>query len=220
MILLLENKRDRIGGIEERGIDFSKYNKNLEVILYNEKCNDMLDKFLKDNNQFDKYDTIIIHESIYHDNKRDELFKVLKKFCIDKKLIIFSGNHSQSSLSNNTLTLTPKKLYENLETFLKEYDNDNSNILMLSYGKDWDLNPLLNTLEELNIFIENFDEDEESDFDEFEDDLDLLALKKIFKDEEYQSLYKNLDFEDEVSLEEMKILACNIKTLIKEKAND
>lgn len=215
MILLLENRRDRIGGIEQSGIEFSKY-PHVEVILY-DKCNDILDDFLEDNNQFNKYDTIIIHESIYYDNKRDELFKVLNNFCIDKKLIIFSGNHSQSSLSNNTLTLTPKKLYENLEIFLKE---DNPNILMLSYGKNWDLNPLLNTVEKLNIFIENFDEDEEIDFDEFEDDFDLLTLKKILKEEEYQSLFKNLDFGDEVSIGEVKILADNFKMLIEEKAND
>jgi len=99
MILLLENKRDRIGGIEERGIDFSKY-PHIKVILYDDKCDKILDEFLDDNSKFDKYDTIIIHESIYDDNRRDELFKVLKEFCLDKKLIIFSGNHSQSSLSN------------------------------------------------------------------------------------------------------------------------
>ncbi|MDQ7046339.1 MAG: hypothetical protein Q9M39_01435 [Sulfurovum sp.] len=89
----------------------------------------------------------------------------------------------------------------------------------MAYGKNWDLNPLLNTLEELNIFIENFDEDEEINFDEFEDDFDLLTFKKILKDEEYQSLYKNLDFADEVSIDEMRILSDNFKTLIQTKAS-
>ncbi|MDQ7046341.1 MAG: hypothetical protein Q9M39_01450 [Sulfurovum sp.] len=104
MILLLENKRDRIGGIEKSGINFTKY-PHIKVILYDDKCNDILDNFVEDNYQFDKYDTIIIHETIYHQNRRDKLFKVLKEFCSDKKLIVFSSDHSQSSLSKNTLTL-------------------------------------------------------------------------------------------------------------------
>jgi len=217
MILLLENRRDRVGGIEEININFDKY-KNIEVILYDDNCNHILDKFLENNNQFSKYDTIIIHESIYDDNRRDELFKVLKEFCLDKKLIIFSGYHPQASLSNNTLTLTPKKLYENLDTFLKEYKNDNSNILMLSYGKDWDLNPLCNYLEKLNIFIETLDKNNKYRSAKFKKDFGLFELQKILKEEEYQSLYKNLDFGYEVSIEEMKILSYNFKTLIQEKA--
>lgn len=218
MILLLENRRDRIGGIKDSGIEFEKY-KNIEVVLSDKNCNTILDNFLENLHQLDKYHTIIIHESIYHEEKREILFKALEQYIKNnnKILVKFSGHYSNSSFSNNILKVTPIKLYQNLETFLKEY---NPNILILAYGENWDLNPLLNALEELNVFIENFDEDEEIDFDEFEDDFDLLALKKILKEEEYQSLYKNLDFGDEVSIEEMKTLACNIKTLIKEKANE
>ncbi|MDQ7083974.1 MAG: hypothetical protein Q9M36_03180 [Sulfurovum sp.] len=141
MILLLENKRDRIGGIEEKNINFDKY-PNIDVILYDDKCNDLLDGFLEDNNQFDKYDTIIIHESIYHQSKIETLFKALELYAksTNKILVKFSGNNSQSSFYNNILTLTPSKLYQNLETFLKE---DNPNILILAYGKKWDFRPIM-----------------------------------------------------------------------------
>lgn len=217
MILLIENKRDRIGGFEERSIDFDKY-PNIEVILYDDKCNNILDEFLEDNNKFNEYDTIIIHETIYYKDKVETLFKVLEQYVKSKNktLVKFSGHNTQSSFMNNILTITPSKLYQYLEIFLNE---DNSNILMLAYGKYWDLNPLLNILEKLNLFIENFNEDEEIDFDEFEDDFDLLELKTILKDEEYQLLYTNLEFNDEVSLEEMKILSHNFENLIKEKIN-
>lgn len=213
MILLLENKRDRIGGIERSGIQFTEYS---EVILYDEKCNNILDNFLENNNQFDKYDTIIIHESIYYEEKRESLFSQLEKYARkeNKTLVKFSGSNSQSSFSKNILTLSAEKLYQNLETFLKE---NNSNILILAYGRDWDLNPLLNTLEVLNIFIEDFEKDNEIDFDEFEDDFDLLELKHIFKEQEYQALFKNLDFKNEVSREEMIILASNLQMIIREK---
>lgn len=214
MILLLENKT-----IRQNNIDFTNYN-NIETILGDDKCNPILDIFLRDNSIFSEYDMIIIHENIYYQDKREELFKNLEKYCEDKKLVKFSGNNSQSYLNENILTLSAKKLYENIEIYLTEDKAEQSNILMLAYGKNWDLNPLLNILQELNLFIENFDEGGEIDFDDFEDDFDLLQLKRILKEEEYQLLYKNLDFEDEVSIEEMRILSYNFKTLIQVKSND
>ena len=222
MILLLENVQNRINGIEKSSIKFPNYSAYIEVVLYDKKCNERLNNFLENLHDFDKYDTIIIHESIYLDDKRERLFEVLEKYAEkeNKNLVKFSGYNTQSSSSNNVLTLSPTKLFENLETFLKEHKNDNSNILMLAYGKHWDINPLLNTLQELNIFIENFDENKEMDFDEFEDDFDLLELKKILKEDEYQSLFKDLNFGDEISIGDMKNLATNFKRLIEEKAND
>jgi hypothetical protein len=181
-----------------------------------------LNAFLENRHEFDKYDTIVIHESIYQENKRETLFGELEKYTAqeNKILVKFSGTHTQSSFSENILTLAPAKLFKNLEVFLKEYKDDNSNILMLAYGKHWDLNPLLNILQELNIFIEDFDEFEEMDFDEFEIDFDLDKLKKILKEEEYRLLFNDLNFGDEINLQDIKNLANNFQRLIQSKVNE
>jgi len=217
MILLIENKRDRIGGFEERDIDFDKY-PNIQVILYDDKCNNILDEFLEDNNKFNEYDTIIIHETIYYKDKVETLFKVLEQYIKSKNktLVKFSGQNTQSSFMNNILTIKPSKLYQYLEIFLNE---DNSNILMLAYGKNWDLNPLCNYLEKLNIFIETFEIRNTMRSAKFKKVYGLFELEKILEENEYKSLLKNLDFGYKVSLEEMKILSHNFENLIKEKIN-
>lgn len=118
MILLLENKEDR-----QKYIDISAFATIVDNILGDNDCNKSLDKFLEDISIFDKYDTIIIHESIYYKHKRDLLLKEIKDYCKDsnKNLILFSGNNSQSNSSNNILTITAKSLYNYITIFLENY---------------------------------------------------------------------------------------------------
>ena len=61
---------------------------------------------------------------------------------------------------------------------MKEYKNNNSNILMLAYGKNWDLDPLCNYLEKLNIFIENLDKSNKYRSAKFKKDVTNHPLKK------------------------------------------
>jgi hypothetical protein len=216
MILFLENNRYRANKSE---IEFEHYKDVLETIFSDTKCNNKLDNFLQNSSLFDDYDTIIIHENIYTEEQRKKLFKTLENHCKNKQLVKFSGNNSQASLSNISLQISAEFLYKNLKVFLEEYKQKTSNILMLAYGKNWSTNKLLNTLQEINLFIESY-EDEEIDFDEFEDDYDLLELKKILSKKEYNLLFKNLDnFEEEIDLEQIKVLALNFKALIQAKSN-
>jgi len=217
MILLLENNTIRANKSE---INFENYSEVMESVFSDVECNTLLADFLEDNHVFYKYKTIIIHESIYREEQRKELFKTLESYAKNKNLVKFSGNNSQASLTDKTLQLSAENLYENLETFLQESQKNESNILMLAYGKYWDLNKLLNTLQLLNLFIEDYDEKEEIDFDVFEDDFDLRELKNILSDDDCKKLFKNLDnFEDEIDLEQIKVLAHNFEILIQEKSN-
>ena len=151
-VILLENKDERQ---KEHIFDMSKY-EFFDNVLGDNDCNNMLDKFLQNNSIFDDYDTIIIHESIYDDQKRINLFEVLKNYCSNKNLIMFSGNNTQFSLENESLLrISPSSLYNNIEVFLNAYEKNGSNILMLALGEKWQFNILLNTLEQLNIFIQN-----------------------------------------------------------------
>ncbi len=217
MILLLENKEVRQKNI---AIDFD--DQIIHNILGDDKCNEILSSFLDDESVLESYDTIIIHESIYLENERDNLLKKLETFCSqsEKKLIKFSGHNTQAHLKNNLLEISAKSLYANLMIFLEEYINDDANILMLAYGKNWQLNLLLNVLEKLNLFIENSIEGDSFDFDEFEDDFDLLKIKRVLGNKEYEKLLIGIDIDYEISITEIKLLTDNLKKIIQEKTNE
>jgi len=211
MILLLENKQLRQKKFEIKNIS------KIDNILGDEKCNEIISNFLKDNSIFNKYDTIIIHESIYFEEKRAILFETLKKYSKSKNLVIFSGSRDTSSLNKNILEISAKTMYVNLEDFINEYNNNHKELLILAYGKLWKFNFLLNILEKLNIFIdENFENDIELDFDEFEDDFDLFKIKEHISQEDYENIFSNIDdYEDEITLEQIIKLRDNLKKLIK-----
>ena len=147
MILLLENKIDRESRI-------SLDDQYITNILGDKDCNVELDNFLEDNTIFDKYNTIIIHETIYDKLKRDELFQKLKAYCHQKNLVIFSGGKNPNYVTiynEHYIEISALRMYKNI----KEFVGNSSEILILAYGKQWELNVFLGVLEKLNLFIEN-----------------------------------------------------------------
>ena len=214
-ILLLENQTNRQ---QNKSIDLDKFSQ-CSNILGDKKCNDLLKKFLEDNRTFDDYDVIVIHENIYFEDERKMLFQVLESYCKSKYLVKFSGNNSQPFFNKNTLILSAKTLYENIEIYLDENEKKQADIFMLAYGQKWKLNILLNTLQNINLFIEN-NRDDDIDFDDFEDDCNLLELKKVINKEDYDSIFKDLDFDDEIEIEEINLIAKNLKNLIYREANE
>ena len=213
MILFLEDKETR-----ESRIDIS--NENIDVFIGYSKCEQQLNDFIKNNEIFNKYDIIIIHESINFKKDTDIIHKI-KGYCKNnaKKLVIFSGNNSQPSLSNNTLTITAKSLYSNIKIFLENYKNNQSNILMLAYGEHWRLNILLNILEKINMFIENLEETENITFNRFKKDY-IFKIKPIMTNEEYNNLFGNEKIGSKIDLSQIKIFRDNLKQLIQDKVNE
>jgi hypothetical protein len=56
------------------------------------------------------------------------------------------------------LELNSKTFYsQNLTLFLDAIKEKNDNLLMLSYGKQWQLNIILNVIESLNLYIDTKD---------------------------------------------------------------
>ncbi len=208
-ILLLENKRERQKNYH---IDFRNL-KEIDNVLGDDECNGILKNFLDDNSIFDKYETIIIHKGIYFENARDKLFQDLKNYSKKKNLVIFSGENSQVSLRNNVLEVSAISIYKNIEEYVSEYSKNLANILILGYGKKWEANILLNILEKINIFIEENQDDEEFDFDEFEDEVDLLELKKL------NIVYATIvPYKNEIRNQEITILRDRLYTMIEEKS--
>ena len=104
-------------------------------------------------------------------------------------------------------------IYRNIEEYVDEYNKNLANILILGYGKKWEANILLNILEKINIFIENNTNEKEFDFDEFEDEVDLLELKKL------NIVYMTIvPYKDEIRNQEITILRDRLYTMIEEKS--
>lgn len=213
-VILLENKDERQKG---HIFDVSKY-EFFDNVLGDNDCNNMLDKFLQNNSIFDDYDTIIIHESIYDDQKRINLFEVLKNYCSNKNLIMFSGNNTQFSLENESLLrISPSSLYNNIEVFLNAYEKNGSNILMLALGEKWQFNILLNTLEQLNIFIQN-NEKESINKSIFSSKSGLLKIKEV-NEEIYESIFKNFTSNNLTKID-IETISANLKNMIMETVHE
>lgn len=213
-VLLLEDKIER-DGLKKANIDFNKFS-NLKAIFGKSACNSILNDF----EQFDTFEIIIVHASIEYDEEQD-VIQEIKKYCNEKNktLVTFSGAGDIGSLRSNTLEITAKSLYTNLPIFMKHYP-ETSHILMLAYGENWSLNIFLNTLEKLNIFIENNDENSIEDYDDFEDDFDLIKLKSITGNEEYASMIsKNKNSDQTIEMYQIKIIRENLTSLILEQIN-
>ena len=147
-ILFLENT-DRY----ERFNIFWKELRNLSG-AFNHDCYSMLKAFLENSNNFDKYQTIIIHQSIYTEYKNENLEGKLRDYCCNKKqLIEYTGGVSTISINEKYVEVPANRMYENIVEFTEE---SNPNILMIAYGKNWKTNIELNNLEKINILIEDF----------------------------------------------------------------
>ncbi len=209
MILLFENKIDRESRI-------SLDDKNITNILGDKDCNIELDKFLKDNTIFDKYSTIIIHETIYDKFKRDELFRELKVYCHQKNLVIFSGGKASYQVtihSDHYIEISASRLYENI----KEFIGNSSELLILAYGKQWKINAFLGVLEKLNLYIENNTGDHVN-ISIFKSKTGLSKLKNI-DNVYYSNIFENIGG-NSLGHNEMIYIRDNLKHYIESKVNE
>lgn len=138
---------------------------------------------LKENSfDFDQYSIIMAHKSAF-ENDVGLIIEKLKAYCKkeNKALVFFSGgvqNYYDNSY-NDYLELETKYFYsDNLKLFLDAYKENNANILMLSYGKKWIANSVLNILEKINLFLEG-NNDEDLVYDLFKNFTEVDKLKNI-----------------------------------------
>lgn len=206
-VLLLEDKKQR-DSLRQANIDFSKFT-NLEAKFGEGACKVVLN--LNNLEYLNNFDVIIVHASIQCDENQN-ILQEIKKYCSEnnKTLVTFSGGGDIGSFKNNTLEVTAKSLYANLSVFLSHYPNS-SHILMLAYGEKWSINILLNIVERLNIFIEDNKNDLIEDYDDFEDDFDLIKLQNIFGIEEYKSKISiNKNGNQTIGMSQIKIIRDNL----------
>lgn len=171
-VLLIDDRANRqIDLLKKADIDISFFYEVLD-----NKIKDEYNLFLKnmedDSSFLSNYEVIIAHQSIFQCDEKKDLFAKIKNNC--KKygcsLVLFSGGNENSYTNEEyeELTLSSINLYsKNLVLFLNEFRNGNKNVLILSYGKKWKLNIILNILEKITYFIDEHYNDEDIDFDEF-----------------------------------------------------
>ena len=215
-IILIEDKTKR-DSLVLANIDFEKLS-NIETI-FGDKCSNFLTKGLS---AFEAFDVIMIHQTFIENDSSIKLIE-LKDYCNDnnKDLVVFSGEGDAINLQNNCLSLPAITFYSNLEVFLKDDSNDR-HVLILAYGENWSLNMLLNIIEKLSIYISNHENEGEEftdDFDEFEDDFELIKLKKALEPSLYDSIFLNIEIiDDEINLCQVKTIKNNLLSLVSEKA--
>ena len=200
-ILLIEDRVERQNKFtNETGIALDKYETFLDR-------RESLDK-----DSLEEYSTIITHRSAFGESD-ENILDYLKKYCEEHqtKLVFFSGGISSTFYSKSKyefLLLNSKSFYsKNLELFLDDFQkNQEPNILLLGYGKDWKINILLNTLEKINLFISNNETKERVKFNKFKTETKIENIADMIKFE-----YPQIGKGNGVFLDDLKALSKDIK---------
>jgi len=179
-ILLIEDRMRRQElFMKETGIDLLIYSDILDNLTDGEEKSVLSNDF-----DFKQYSYIIAHKSAFND-KNIEYLNKLQTYCEenDKPLILFSGGLSVNYYTNDgykKLEINSKTFYsQNLKLFLKAFKKQIENILMLCYGENWQLNIVLNILENTDYFINNHQENEKLTFSDFTEEVDINLLTSI-----------------------------------------
>ncbi len=206
-ILLIEDRVERqIKFTEDTSIDLKKYS-------------DFLDNRTNlDKTHLGNYSTIITHRSAFGDEDENVL-DYLKRHCEETQtqLVFFSGGITNTFYSNakyEFLLLNSKSFYSrNIELFLNDIrQGSEPNLLLLGYGKQWKFNILLNTLENVNLFISNSKSEKKTK-------VKLNRFKTSTKIENISHLLK-VDYPDEtggVTLDDLEILSMKLRDEIQRK---
>ena len=216
-ILLIEDraKRQQLF-MNDTGIDLSIYSD----ILNNEIDKDYYKQILDDKIDLSQYDIIISHKSV-GDKNSGKVIDKLKKHCKLAKtsLTLFSGGISANYYNDDNdfieMEINSKTFYStNLELFLKAVKENKENILMLPYGQKWKLNIILNILEKLNRFIEQYLDKESILYKKFTKEVDI---EKIFMiDNKLNFLRKS----KKVAIDDIKNLRDEIFVYISEQIDE
>lgn len=134
MIYLID---DKISRQTDYGWDASRFKEyeSILIIIQNEKG-------LKEHfqNIFENDNIIIFHDSFLNSN--GEFIKRFKEKLNDNTNVYcchFSGSYNSRYIQDKVAYLSPKYVYENLQSFLGEFTKGNTNFKILAFGKNADI---------------------------------------------------------------------------------
>ena len=193
-ILLVEDRPQRQANfLEKQQIDLSPFSDRL-INCAEDEHKHLIEDINNGNIDWTQYSTIILHRSGFKPNILDLLKEVCKNNSI--KLVFFSGGISSTFYTDTPyefLQLNSKDLYtKNFKLFLETNVN---NLLQLAYGKEWEVNILLNKLERINKFIENDKLNKNKDIEKVNK---LIEEGKLNKDEGIERINKLIENREKV----------------------
>ena len=214
-ILLIEDREERQNlFINRTEIQLNSYDDILDNFI-GEKY-DNLYKNIKNNQfRFNAYALIMVHKSAFNVDNQDIHFQI-RDYCENNNtpLVLFSGGATNyyNKEELELMEVNSEDFYSNnLQLFLDNFrETKEIELLMLSYGSNWKLNLILNSLEKINYFIAN-NQEEDILYDDFINKTDFHLLKKI------DFTYYQPTVEDGwVYLDDIKKIAETIKKYIEE----
>ncbi len=161
-ILLIEDRKERQQRfVNHTNIDLNEYSDTLENRT-GQAYDEVYESFKKGEFNFDDYVMVISHKSAFNGDTQEVLYGIENE-CKNRAipLVLFSGgitaNYYEEEKKFKKLELNSKDFYsQNLQLFLDNYKkNRKIELLMLSYGKRWKLDIVLNCMEKINYFIED-----------------------------------------------------------------
>lgn len=217
-ILLIEDRQERQKKfLNHTNIDLEAYSDMLENII-GQAYDALYESFKKSEINFDNYAMVIAHKSAFNGDTQEILYAIENE-CRKKAipLVLFSGgitaNYYEEEKTFKKLELNSKDFYsQNLTMFLEHYrKNKNIELLMLSYGKRWKLDIILNCMEKINIFIETHKDEEDILYDEFVTHTEFHLLESLKIKYEKPSIENGWLY-----LSELKKMALSIELYIHE----
>lgn len=176
-ILLIEDRVERQEKFtQDTGINLKDYDDILDNKISLEKVG------LKE------YSTIIVHRSAFGEID-ENILDFLKEHCQETgtKLVFFSGGISStfySKIKYEFLLLNSKSFYsQNLKLFLDDMQSNDveANLLLLGYGKNWEINIALNTLAKINLFLSSNISEEKVKLNFFKTQTKIDNIEKIIE---------------------------------------
>ena len=137
MIYLIDDKKERQENDYNWSFDRLNNYKDILKPIYN------LNELQENRIQFFRGAKVILYHESFVDKsilsdeasqKRKELTEYVQKE--GKHLVYFSGGSDTRQLEGNVAYISDATLYQNLEFFLKAYQNNNINLEYLVYGSD------------------------------------------------------------------------------------
>ena len=183
-ILLIEDRTERQNlFINDTKITLNEYDNILDNRI-NEKYHSFVEAIKNDAFSLDSYAVIIAHKSAF-ENDNTSIIQKLEKHCKNhqKTLVFFSGgidcNYYLEEDNYKIIEVSSKTLYsQNIKLFLENFRKGNNNPLILSYGKKWKINILLNVLEKINYLLET-NERETIFYEDFTEDCNIEMLDTL-----------------------------------------
>lgn len=211
-ILLIEDRYERQKEFEENSKLFlSAYSDILDNMIGN-KYDELLAQIKDSSFDFQKYDVIISHESAFG-NDNTKILTILEN--TKKPLVYFSGGIYATYYQNieyEHVGLSSNRFYnQNLKFFLEAYREDNLNLLLLCYGKNWKLYIILEALEKINLFINRNIKGKSLRYKRLSHEVDFALLDSL----NFQ-YYRPEESEKLIEIEDVKKISKSIKDYIYE----